>query len=331
MEILSITTSVSRYGGAQKVMLDLHNGLKEKFDCKILSLQAYSEVHPKYGISPNEFIRLKNPMQLKDKILLVHARNLLPFFVALKTLLFLNTRIIYVSHNVYSTYRRLTFFPKEIVSISNKVTENLVHYFRLPKHRISLIYNGMEDFGTRDSNHVYGKDGKIKILYPARVNKVKRQVEIVRTLKGRLDDNIVIHFAGVGEDLEVLEKICTDEQFKVLGFVENIHDLIKEYDFIMLFSTQEGLPLSLIEGIMHGKPVLVNDVGGNLEIGVPSYNGILLEDNFQKLSRQLNDLSKMSKDKYSEMSKNSRTLYLRNFQYSNMIDAYKNLIENVKK
>lgn len=48
MEVLSIVTNISRYGGAQKVMMDIHHGLKGQLSSKILSLQAFDTVHPQY-------------------------------------------------------------------------------------------------------------------------------------------------------------------------------------------------------------------------------------------------------------------------------------------
>jgi len=325
MDILSIITDISRYGGAQKVMLDLHNGLKNEFHCKILSLQPYNKLHPKYGITEDEFLRFVNPMQLKNKILIVHARNLLPFLILLKRIFFLNTRIIYVSHSIYDNLKNLTLFPREIVSVSNNVSENLINYFGVNPSHISRIYNGLKDFWQEGLYH-YKKDGIIKILYPARINKGKNQLDIVKVLKGYLADNIVIFFAGIGEDFDELVKICDNKQFIALGFVSDVHSVIEQCDYLMLYSAQEGLPLSLIEGIMHGKPILTNNIGGSLEIGIPEYNGILLSDNIISLIEQVNSLNNISKEDYEYMATNSRKLYLQRFRYEQMIREYKRLI-----
>lgn len=330
MEILSIVTNVSVYGGAEKVMLDLHSGLQKKCSSRILCLQPLKTVHPKYALSAAELMRLTHPWQLNNKVLLVHSRNLIPFFVALKRMFFLNVRIIYISHNVYATFKHLTYFPKEVVSISEKVTQNLLHYFKVPAKRITLIHNGMEDFGQdSDFANSYKKEGKIRILYPARVNAVKRQLAIVEALrKGKLAENIEIHFAGIGEDYEQLKVLCDGRQFRALGFVEDMHGLIAQYDYLMLFSIQEGLPLSLIEGAMHSKPLLVNDVGGNLEIGVPGENGIFLTDHLGGLAQQLNSLNSVSEREYQDMAQKSRAIFKERFGYDRMISRYTDLIFN---
>jgi glycosyltransferase involved in cell wall biosynthesis len=330
--IISITTNLSRYGGAQKVLMDVHNGLKIKYDCIVTGRQKFEDLHPKYAINRNEYVEF-SPSLLKNNIVLVHARNIIPFIVVLNKLLFLDAKIIYVSHNVYNTHKIVTIFPKNIVSISHKVTQNLVDYFKVKNKNITLIYNGIEDtFDQKRQARGYKENGVIKILYPARVNSVKRQLQVVENLKGKIAPNIKLYFAGVGEDFDKLKQICKDsDNFIPLGFVNNMEKLIVGYDYLMLYSIQEGLPIALLEGVMSKRPLLVNDVGGNLEIGVPGYNGIELKDSWEYLSKQINGLNNITEAYYNEMSENSRSLYLEKFQYDIMIDKYSDLIETLIK
>ncbi|HEY9196360.1 MAG TPA: hypothetical protein VIM77_08840, partial [Mucilaginibacter sp.] len=143
LEILSTTSDLDEYGGAQKVLLDLHNGIKHKYNCKILGFTKFERLHPKYGITRGEYVRFSNPFYLNNKILLVHARNIMALIMVIKRVFFLNTRIVYIAHNVYNTHKNFSFFPHDIVSISKKVTENLLTYFNLKKRKITLIYNGI--------------------------------------------------------------------------------------------------------------------------------------------------------------------------------------------
>jgi glycosyltransferase involved in cell wall biosynthesis len=330
LEIVSTTSDFDQYGGAQKVLLDLHNGLKCQYDCKILGLIPYEKVHPKYNIQASEYVKFASPFYLNNKILLVHARNIMALMMVIKRLFFLNTRIIYISHNVYSTHKYLSFFPHHIVSISKKVTENLLDYFKLTNHKITLIYNGVKDEGSEKREITFKKKKKIKILYSARVTNVKRQLMIVTELDGKLHSDIEILFAGHGPELAQLNQKCEQSaNFKALGFIEHVNELVKEVDFLMLFSTQEGLPISLIEGTMHGKPLLVNDVGGNLEIGVPGFNAIALTEDWNNLADTINNLVTLSEAEYRQMSVNSRRQYERMFTYDVMVANYTRLIESI--
>ena len=196
--------------------------------------------------------------------------------------------------------------------------------------KINLIYNGIADTSSTDLPLLFKKRKKISIVYSARVNDVKRQLLIVDHLKNKLHKDIEIQFAGKGPDFEVLEAKCKNTaNFKALGFVENVDELVKQADFLMLFSTQEGLPISLIEGIMHGKPLLVNDVGGNLEIGVPNFNAIELRENWDSLADTINSIAELTVADYQRMSTNSRKHYEKMFTYNTMVSAYVRLIDAI--
>ena len=331
MEVLSITTNLGRFGGAQNVLMDVHRGIKDTYKAKILGFQRFDDLLPKYGIKESEYVRFTDPFYLNNKILIVHARNVMALIMVLKKVFFLNTKILYVAHNVFDTHRKFSFFPDNIISISKKVTENLLGFFNLKDRNIQLVYNGIKDERIAHPSRRYRDGNKIIILYSARVNEVKRQLQIVDQLLGKLHSSIEIHFAGSGTDYPRLSKKCEGSlNFKALGFVENMPELVANADYLMLYSTQEGLPISLIEGAMNGKPLLVNDVGGNLEIGVPGLNGFELSEEWETLADTLNKLVYLSPDEYFQMCQHSRTRYEQMFTYKNMIDSYLKVISTLE-
>ncbi|QEM02512.1 glycosyltransferase family 4 protein [Mucilaginibacter rubeus] len=331
LDIVATTSNLDEYAGAQKVLLDIHNGIKHKYNCKVLGFIPYEKVHPKYNIPASEYVKFGNPFYLNNKILLVHARNVMAVIMVIKRIFFLNTRIIYIAHNVYDTHKNISFFPYNIVSISKKVTENLLGYFGLKNRNITVIYNGIKDEAAGKPQISFKQNGKIRILYSARVIDVKRQLLIVDQLNGKLHADIEIHFAGHGPDLALLYEKCRDSvNFKALGFVDGVNELVKQADFLMLYSIQEGLPISLIEGTMYGKPLLINDVGGNLEIGVPGVNGIELKKDWNIFADQLNSLVHLTTEEYTKMSVNSRARYETMFTYDAMVNSYTRLIDSLQ-
>jgi glycosyltransferase involved in cell wall biosynthesis len=327
-EILSLTVDMDHFGGAQKVMMDVHNGIKTKFNAKVLGFNKFQDLHPKYNIKQDEYVRFTNPFYLNNKVLIVHSRNIMAIIMIVKWVFLLNTRILYVHHNVYSTLKWASFFPKDIISISQKVTENLLGYFNLKKRNIELIYNGIKDEGNDEVGN--NKNDKIIILYSARINSVKRQLQLVDFLAGKLHPSIEIHFAGTGPDFDQLNEKCKGlENFKVLGFVNNTKEVILNSHYLMLFSIQEGLPISLIEGAMYGKPLLVNDVGGNIEIGLPGKNGIKLSEDWNDLPEMLNSLVLIDSQEYKTKCIYSRERYKEMFTYDKMISNYCKRLETM--
>lgn len=230
-----------------------------------------------------------------------------------------------MAHNEFFNLRFLTLYPKEIIAVSHKVKENLISYFGLRSERIKVIYNGINDV-ILNKNEEYRVDcSKIKVLLPARINKVKQQVEVVNNLKGGVKDHIEIHFAGEGEEMEILKKITSkDTHFKVLGFVD-ISAVIKNYDYVLLYSKVEGLPTVLIEACMYAKPIICNDVGGNLEILTNNKNGFLV-DNYEELKQKINVLPNRGSEEYTALSAHARDVYLDNFTFNKMIDNYVNTL-----
>lgn len=320
-KIYSFNTELHKVTGVQKVLMDIHHAVSEDYDAKIVGTVPYDNVHKDIGIKKEEYARFRNPFMFYKSIVVVHERKLLLLFWLLNHVLFQRIKLVYVHHNVLFGHRFLTCFPKHIVAISDSGIQNLTEYFRVPLTHITKIHNCVRDIHPepRSFPEIFEK---IKILYPARINTVKQQVEIVRHLKKNLSDKIQILFAGEGPMLDELTEITKgDHRFMVLGFRSDIYDLLRECDYMMLFSKHEGLPITLIEADMMGTPVICNSVGGNKEIVHNGENGYIIDD-WSALEDCLNGLLKVNKEYYIQMAVNGRTLYERNFTFDIFREKY---------
>jgi glycosyltransferase involved in cell wall biosynthesis len=219
-------------------------------------------------------------------------------------------------------------FPKHVIAVSEGVKRNHERVFGLKK--VNVIYNGIVSNYLSNERKAYNPE-LIKILVSGRITRVKQQLKLVNFLRNQLPKNIKLIFAGTGEDYNELTRITkNNHQFETLGYVSDMHSLYSEVDFVMLFSSKEGLPLSLIEGLSYGLPILCNDVGGNLEILEKSTNGFLIND-LESIVNQLEKISKLNPTTYSQLSENSRLSFIQNFNYDKMIFNYHHyIINNVK-
>ena len=125
-------------------------------------------------------------------------------------------------------------------------------------------------------------------------------------------------------ELTILTKDSSN--FSALGFRDNIVSLLADYDYVMLFSEKEGLPITLIEGAMCYKPLIVNDIGGCLEIGIPSENAFYAKD-WDALKLILNTLEFVPSTEYERMALRSRQIYEDKFSYDMMLEKYVGLIQ----
>lgn len=325
--IYSIDTQLYKITGVEKVMLDIHRALKDVYQAKIVGTISFDKVRKEHGISKEEYVKFSNPFMFYNSIVVVHERKLLILFWILNNLLFQKIKIIYVHHSLLYNHKFITKLPKTIVAIADKGIENLVGYFKAPKENIHKIYNCVVD--SNKKKHPDKHLDKVTLLLPGRINNFKQQFEIVRQLKGKLDKRILIRFAGDGERLDELKNICSDDpNFEVLGYRNDIISLLEETDYIFLFSTQEGLSITLIEGTMVGMPIVCNSVGGNPEICHDGKNGWVLND-WDALIKTLNNLPNVSQEDYRRMCNESRKIYEENFTFDIFKEKYLKLLQYI--
>lgn len=327
-KIFSIDFQLFKVTGVEKVMLDIHHAVKDDYEAKIIGNIPFEKVHKGHGIKQEEYNKFCNPFMFYNSIVIVHERKLLLLFWLLNHILFQRIKIVYVHHSLLYGHKRTTVLPKTIVAIADKGIENLTQYFGAPIQNIHKIHNCVVD-SYKEPHPPVHKD-RISLLLPGRINSYKQQFEIVKNLKGKLDDRILIRFAGDGERLDELRAFCEgDKNFEVLGFRDDVISLLRATDYMFLFSTQEGLSITLIEATMVGMPIICNGVGGNPEICHNCENGWVLND-WDELITTLNSLPYITGEQYATMCSNSRKIYEENFTFDIFKKNYLNLLKTMK-
>lgn len=326
-KVFSIDFQLYKITGVEKVLLDIHHAIQDEYVSRIVGNIPYCDVRREHGIKNEEYIQFKNIFMFRNSIVIVHERRLLLFFWLLNHLFFQRITIVYVHHNVFHNHKHSTILPKTIVAIADKGIENLTDFFHAPKCNIYKIFNCVVD--EYEGPHPPMHKDKIVLLLPGRINEQKQQLEIVRRLSGKLDSRIKILFAGDGPQLEELRRACDgQESFAVLGFRNDVKALMRESDFVFLFSVHEGLPISLIEATMIGMPIICNDVGGNSEICHDGKNGWALH-NWAELITILNDLPSIPEEQYMKMCRESRYIYNESFTFDVFKQKYLSLLSSL--
>lgn len=334
-QIYQLNSELYKVTGIQRVLLDLHEALRER-GAKVAGPMPYSEVNPTLGIDEKDYVQVKSLKQLRNSVVIIHERHYLPKIWLANLLLRLNIKPIYIHHSEMYNKRRLSLFPRDVVAISDRGIRNLTEYFRVPRENITKIHNCVrsgdeaQDLQKAESRHIPNPDN-INILYPARINNGKRQIEIVNRLRGRLDPRIKILFAGIGPNYDEFVKVVDgDTQFQALGFRDDIPQLMQDLDYMLLYSSHEGLPITLIEASMAGMPIITNDVGGNTEIVENGENGIIVGD-WEDLISTLNSLPDMPADRYRAMSMAGVRIAHDKFNFELFKQRYNDLISKVDK
>lgn len=116
---------------------------------------------------------------------------------------------------------------------------------------------------------------------------LKRIDLIIHSLSLIKDLNINWYHFGDGSEKDRVKKLAEsilgkNINFKLMGFIPNV-DLLKWYELtnpnlFINVSSSEGIPVSIMEAMSFGVPVIATDVGGNSEI-VNNENGYLIAAN----------------------------------------------------
>ena len=105
--------------------------------------------------------------------------------------------------------------------------------------------------------------------------------------------------------------VLDDIQF--IDHFEHIENVIELIDIFTLVSDVEGMPLSIIEALYFGKPVIATPVGSIPDMIVDGYNGYIIDKNrIQGIADHIIELME-NISQYKTMSQNSRLLYERKF------------------
>lgn len=119
----------------------------------------------------------------------------------------------------------------------------------------------------------------LNLLMVARIDAQKDHQRLLRVLWGCLDMDWTLQLVGGGDDLELrhlVDKMGFADRVHFMGEREDISELMAKADVFVLASYWEGLPLSILEAMRAGLPVIASHVGGISEAVVHGQTGWLV-------------------------------------------------------
>ena len=221
----------------------------------------------------------------------------------------------------YLPYRQL-FLKKynNIFTCSNDGAKYLKSYYPALADKVLTAYLGTADYGIgiENSNEVF------RIVSCSRIEPVKRINRIIEALQQLENKGIQIEWIHIGDGSQFnkVKKIANDRLRKTryifTGNMKN-KDIMKFYhetpiDLFINVSSSEGLPVSIMEVISFGIPVIATDVGGTSEIVIDGITGKLISKKFTvtELSDTIQDF--MMKGNISVSRNSCRKFWEKYFQ-----------------
>jgi glycosyltransferase involved in cell wall biosynthesis len=185
---------------------------------------------------------------------------------------------------------RLLLRPRDrIVAVGQAVRRALIDNEGFPPNRIQVIYNGIDvnlfDRGLHDrdaARQEIGLTGQdLAILQVARLDYLKDHGTAVRALERVVGSCPQARLILVGEGpekekiVEAVRQRGLATQVRFLGLQKDVPRVLAAADVFLLTSISEGIPLTVIEAMLAGLPVVATEVGGLPEVVVPGTTGWL--------------------------------------------------------
>ncbi len=260
--------------------------------------------------------------------------------------------VIASERSVYTGKRQLAWFHRAAEQLlkpvsqmfvvnSETIAQDLATRLALPRNRICVIYNGVDEtvFDASRPGVPYQIPSEFaaapKIGIVATLTPPKNHTLLLRAavdvLRHRPD--AVFLLAGSGGDEAHLRGLCDElgiaQRVLFLGDVRDVVGLYRILDVCALSSIREGLPNVILEAMAMGKPVVATDVGGIKEVVIDSVNGYLVPiDDPQLFARRIVHLLDHP-DLRQRMGSEGRALVMRKFTLSTMADRTMTLYEKL--
>lgn len=178
----------------------------------------------------------------------------------------------FFSSLLLSLHRKVYYQSKltTIVCLNEVAKKDMSKKFPLSRVIISKNYITSRETASYDYSN--------NIFIIGTICERKRQLELIRRLNG-------LYFCGVlnfiGADPSGLLQSFEDENYvNPLGVTDDIRNVLSSGAIVLSVSSDEGMPVSLIEAISVGAVIISTDVGGCSDVCINGNNGFLLEKDF---------------------------------------------------
>jgi glycosyltransferase involved in cell wall biosynthesis len=200
------------------------------------------------------------------------------------------------------------------------------------RHKIKLIYNGIEPIDFKDQNtarEFLMNTIKYPIspdtLWIGTIAELHRNKNLAMAISALSDiqEKIVCLIIGAGEERANLERLITEKNLQnkvfLVGKIEHASTYLKAFDIFILPSVKEGLPYTILEAGLAELPTLSTYVGGIPEIMRNNISGILVDPKVEKIRTGLEFLIENPK-KAHEFGKTLKQKIQKDFSLDRMIE-----------
>jgi glycosyltransferase involved in cell wall biosynthesis len=285
----------SIYGGVEKIVVDSLNEISKYYECALI---VPNGCRYKDKISSNvKIIEYKSYDKRYNLFLYLEVLNVIKNYDIVHTHGAKATQITYLLNKIYSfihiatkhNSRKGKIFNKvkNVISVSSEVAKTITHPSK-------VLYFGIQ----KSENLEVKKNDIFTILAIGRLDPIKGFDNLIKEVS-KLDFEFRLNIIGEGSQKEKLEKLIIDNKLEnkvsLLGFKNNIPEYLASSHLQVISSLTEGLPLTLLEGIMNSPVIISTPVGGIVEVLDKDYL-VKIENFSSKITEIYNNYQNICED-----------------------------------
>lgn len=225
----------------------------------------------------------------------------------------------------YTIEKYLSKFTDVLITINNEDYE--VAKDRFKARRVELVHGvgvNSERFNNEPLDEYVAmklreeigiNENDFVLIYVAELIDRKNQLMLIEAMKEIVTQNpfVKAYLVGKGERESVyrdrINELGLQDNVILLGYRKDVDKLLKVADLCVATSTQEGLPVNLVESALSGLPIIANNSRGHTEVVKEGVNGFIFSSKNELISRVIQlytdrelllDLKKSCRDSVKE-------------------------------
>lgn len=200
-------------------------------------------------------------------------------------------------------------------------------------NQLVIIHNGVPDLPA-EYRAAPGNGDPVRLIMVARFSEQKDHLLLLRALAGlETEADFEVLFAGEGE-LEpraraAAERLGLASRVRFLGTRSDVPALLARAQVFVLVSNWEGFPLTIVEAMRAGLPVVASDVGGSREAVVDGETGFLVPRGDENMLRERLRRLLLDAELRARMGAAGYTRFRANFTLDQMLEKTKRVYYQV--
>lgn len=185
------------------------------------------------------------------------------------------------------------YFNVVPVALSKEVKKTIEYTYKIKPDAIPVIFNGIDLNNCVKKRSYIPKNNRISVLHIGRFSEQKNHMGLVDAFckAHEFMPNCELNLIGDGELKEsVKQKVLEmniSNSVNFLGLQDNVYPFLNKADIFILPSNYEGIPITLIEAMGTGLPIIATKVGGVVDMLDNEQNALLIDKDTESIYRSL--------------------------------------------